>query len=390
LKPSDGRAGEGRAAEGPQRRNSIPPLPEEKTHDMPVLLAMLIFVPISIALGALHGPAPLVFATSCLAILPLAGHIGNATQELASRRGAAVGGLLNATFGNATELIIALVALRHGEVTVVKSSLIGSILGNVLLVLGISVLAGGVKYKIQLFNRDVAQSHASMLGMAVISLLVPALFVRGAGISERPSDPLVEHLSISVACVLLLLYAGSLLFSLHTHEDLFRGDETETTPPVWSERRAMLVLMAAAAVIAVESELMVGAIGPVVASLGVSKLFLGVIVIPVVGNAAEHSTAVLMALRNRMDVSLNIATSSSTQVAMFVAPVCVFASLLLGHPMTLLYSNYELTAVTAAVAIAVLISMDGKSHWLEGAQLLATYVIVALAFFFVGGHAAVP
>jgi Ca2+:H+ antiporter len=356
---------------------------------MPVLPAMLVFIPISIALAALGAPAPLVFACSCLAIVPLAGYMGAATEGLSSRRGAAVGGLLNATFGNATELIIALVALSRGEVEVVKSSLIGSIIGNVLLVLGISVLAGGIRFKIQLFNRDVAQSHASMLGMAVISLLVPALFVRGAGISELPADPLVWRLSVSVACVLLVLYAGSLLFSLHTHEDLFRTEETDPGPG-WSERRAVLVLVGASVFVAVESELLVGAIGPVVAALGVSKLFLGVIVIPVVGNAAEHAVAVMMALRNRMDVSLNITTASSTQVAMFVAPVCVFASLLLGHPMTLLYSNFELIAVTAAVAIAVLISMDGKSHWLEGAQLLATYVIVALAFFFVGGRAVFP
>ncbi len=347
------------------------------------MLAMLILVPISFVLSFVHLPAVL-FLVSCLAIIPLAGFMGTATEELAKYRGPAVGGLLNATFGNATELIIAIVALQANEVEVVKASIIGSIVGNILLVLGLSILAGGLKYKIQSFNQDLAGMHAAMLAMAVISLLVPALFVRSAGLSESPHDARVANLSLGVASVLLLLYISSLLFSLHTHESLFRSEETdEAEPAYWTQGKAMLVLLACTVVVAFESEFLVRSIEPVVKQWHVSTLFIGVIVIPIIGNAAEHSTAVLMALRNKMDISFNIAVSSGTQIAMFVAPLVIFVGLLIGHPATILFSNQELIAVTASVTIGALIALDGKCHWLEGAQLLAAYVIVALAFYFV-------
>jgi len=350
------------------------------------MFVMLVFVPISILLHFLHVAESWLFLTSALAIVPLAGFMGTATEELAKYRGPGVGGLLNATFGNATELIIAVVAVRNGQVAIVKASLIGSIIGNVLLVLGLSVLLGGLKNKIQVFNKDVAQSHAAMLGVAVISLLVPALFVRDTAMLETASNLRVENLSLGVAGVLMVLYFGSLFFSLRTHESLFRGgEEALQEKPEWKQRTAVLVLVGATLLVAMESEFLVRSIDPVVQQLHLPKLFLGVILLPIIGNAAEHSTAVWMAIKNKMDISLNIAISSSTQIAMFVAPLMIFISPMMGHPVTVLFSNFELVSVSAAVGIAVLISMDGKSHWLEGAQLLATYIIVGLAFYYIAG-----
>ena len=347
------------------------------------MLIMLIFVPISIILHFMHVEGSWLFIASALAIIPLAGFMGTATEELAKYRGPGVGGLLNATFGNATELIIAIVAVSRGEVDIVKASLIGSIIGNILLVLGLSVLLGGLKNKMQTFNKDVAQSHATMLGVAVISLLVPAMFVRETMMSESAQNLRVEYVSLGVAGVLIVLYIGSLLFSLWTHESLFRGDGGHEEKPEWKQGKAILVLLTATVFVAIESELLVSGIEPVVHQLHIPKLFLGVILLPIIGNAAEHSSAVMMAMKNKMDISLNIAISSSTQIAMFVAPLVIFISPMLGHPVTVLFSNFELVGVSAAAVIAVLISMDGKSHWLEGAQLLATYIIVALAFYFI-------
>ena len=348
----------------------------------------LLFVPLSIVLSIMRVPPAWLFVMSALAIVPLAGLMSTATEELARYRGQAIGGLLNATFGNATELIICIVALQRNELEIVKSSLIGSILGNVLLVMGLSMLLGGLKHKVQKFNQDVAQAHATMLALAAISLLVPALFVRSVpGAVESAHDPNVLYLSLSVAGVLIAVYLGGLIFSLYTHEKLFRSDEgMDEEPPVWSQSKALWVLLFATAVIAFESELLVGSIETVVHQWGISKVFVGIILVPIIGNAAEHSTAVIMAMRNKMDISLNIAISSSTQIALFVAPVCVFISLAMGHPLTFIFNNFELISVAAAIAIAVLISMDGKSHWLEGVQLLATYIILALAFYFIAGR----
>ncbi len=348
------------------------------------LKVMLLFVPISLVAHFLGAAPAIMFVLSCMAIIPLAGLMGTATEEVAKYRGPAVGGLLNATFGNATEMIIAIILLHDGLVDVVKASLIGSIVGNILLVLGLSVFLGGIKYKVQAFNKDMAGMHASMMAMSVIGLLVPAAFVRNMpGLSESSLNPRVLHLSLAVAGVLFALYFGSLLFSLYTHESLFRVEEEEHEPPEWKQATALWVLLISTIIVAFESELLVKTIEPVVKQWNVSPLFIGIIVLPIVGNAAEHSAAVMMALRNKMDISLNIAVSSSTQIAMFVAPVVIFISFFFGHPITVLFSNLELISVAVAAAIAVLIALDGKSHWLEGAQLLATYIIIAAAFFFV-------
>jgi Ca2+:H+ antiporter len=346
-------------------------------------LVMLAFIPVSILLRILNVPAVWVFTTACLAIVPLAGIMGAATEELAKYRGQAIGGLMNATFGNATELIIAIVAVLNGEVDVVRASLIGSIVGNLLLVLGLSALLGGLKFKEQTFSRDAAGTYSSMMTIAVISLLVPAIFVRSVP-HLHEADVRVQNLSLCVAGVLIALYVGGLVFSLCTHQSSFVPHETvENEPPTMSQSRAIWILLASTVAIAVESELLVHSIEPVVQALHMSKLFLGIILIPIIGNAAEHSTAVVTAMKNKMDISVNIAVSSATQIAMFVAPAIIFISALTTSHVTILFSNVELITVVVAVVITGQVTRDGKTNWLEGAQLLAAYVIIALAFFFI-------
>lgn len=353
---------------------------------------LLLFIPISIALNFTafgHQYPLLVFSASALAIIPLAGLMGMATEELSKHLGSTWGGLLNATFGNATELIIGLFALSQGLIDLVQASIVGSIIGNILLVLGASILAGGLKYKMQTFNQDLAESQAINLLLAALSLALPAIFVENY---HRPKLALhhtghytnVEFLSLCVAGILLIVYVASLLFSLRTHEALFRdaASEAEETPPLWTRHKAMGVLALATALVAVESEFLVHSVEGAAHSLNVNNVFIGVIIVAIIGNAAEHSTAVWMAMKNKMDITISIAVGSSTQIAMFVAPVLVFASLFLGHPMTFIFTVPELTAIGFSVIIAAFIAGDGKCHWLEGAQLLAAYAIIALAFFF--------
>jgi Ca2+:H+ antiporter len=347
---------------------------------------MLAFVPISVLLAIFHAPPVWIFLCSCLAIVPLAGLMGHATEELAKYRGQAIGGLMNATFGNATELIIAIVAVMNGEVDVVRASLIGSIVGNLLLVLGLSALLGGLKFKEQQFSKDAAGTHSSMMTIAVISLLVPAIFVRSVP-HIHEGDVRVESLSLWVGAVLIALYIFGLVFALRTHQSAFVPREEEAhEPPTMKQSQAILMLLASTIVIAVESELLVHSIGPVVQVLHMSKLFLGIILIPIIGNAAEHSTAVTTAIKNKMDISLNIAVSSATQIAMFVAPIIIFVSAVTTSHVTILFSNVELITVVVAVVITGQVTRDGKTNWLEGAQLLAAYIIIALAFFYIPAH----
>lgn len=349
------------------------------------MFAMLAFVPISIALALLHVNPLLIFVTSALAIVPLAGLMGTATEELAKHLGSALGGLLNATFGNATELIITLIAVHANELEVVRASIIGSVIGNILLVLGLSVFVGGIRYKEQVFSKDVAGVHTVMLILAVIAICTPSMFVHTLPAALRTADnPKVESLSLWVSGLMIVMYLGSLLFSLRTHQDMFRGgEEEEWEPPSWSRARAYGVLAVSTALVAWESELLVGSIGPTVKASGLSALFVGIIVVPIIGNAAEHATAVVMAWKNKMDVTLNICVSSSAQIALFVAPLVVFISVPFGHPMPFVFNEFELIAVSFSVLIAAFIARDGKSNWLEGAELLAVYLILALAFYFI-------
>lgn len=346
---------------------------------------LLLFVPVSIAAELTHAPPVIVFTTACLAIVPLAGLMGKATEELASHMGPGIGGLLNATFGNAAELIITLFAVRQGLLEMVKASITGSIIGNILLVLGAAVIAGGMRFRTQTFNARAAGTHATMLVMAVIGLMVPALFVYATpGIGTGPENPAVERLSLAVAAILITAYLAGLWFSLKTHKDLVGTvDESGPGQAEWSVRKALSVLLVATLFTALESEFLVGSVEGVVQTLGVTELFIGVIIVPIIGNAAEHGTAVMMALRDKMDLALGIAVGSSTQIALFVAPILVFVSILMGHPMTFIFNSFELVAIGFAVLIANFISQDGETQWLEGVHLLAAYLIIALAFYFI-------
>jgi Ca2+:H+ antiporter len=346
---------------------------------------LLLFVPIAIGLEIFApGRHLLVFAASALAILPLAAWMGRATEQLAERMGEGVGGLLNATFGNAAELIIALAALRAGLHDVVKASIAGSIVGNILLVLGAAMLAGGLRRPEQHFNPAGARSQATMLTLAAIALVLPAAFQ--AAPDTRASEGLVT-LSVSISLVLLVVYLLYLVFSLVTHSALFTGsyvpEHGEAHAP-WSVRRAALVLAGATAAIAWVSEIMVGAIEPTAHELGLSNVFVGVFVVAILGNAAEHSTAIGAALKDRMDLSLSIAIGSSVQVALFVAPLLVLASLFLGPvAMDLAFPVGLVLIVLLSVLITGQVAGDGRSDWLKGMQLLAVYAVLGLTYFFV-------
>ena len=343
---------------------------------------MLIFVPVAIALEfAMPESHTLIFVMACLAIIPLAGWLGHATEELARHTGEGVGGLLNATFGNAAELIIALMALRKGLYPVVKASLTGSIIGNVLLVFGAAVLAGGFKHKRQRFNVTGARAQATLLTLAAIALVMPAGFHAVAG---PPDVNRENHLSLAIAVVLLAAYGSHLVFSLVTHKQLFAGEgPVVESAGGWGLKRSALILAGSTALIAWVSEILVGSVEAAAESLGMTRVFLGVIVVAVVGNAAEHSTAVMMALKNKMEIALGIAIGSSLQIALFVAPLLVVASYWIGpRPMDLVFTPAEVLAVFVAVLITGQIASDGESNWLEGAQLLAVYLILAMVFFY--------
>jgi Ca2+:H+ antiporter len=345
----------------------------------PSLDWLLVLVPAAIVLRLVHAPDLAIFLTSAAAILPLAGLIGRSTEQLALHTGPRVGGLVNATFGNVTELIIAVFLILDDRIEMVKASLTGSILGNLLLVLGLSLLVGGLKHERQSFNARSASVHATSLALAVTGLLMPALFAlgtEGASFAER------EVVSGVVAGVLILLYVCALVFTLVTHEHLFRTPE-EGEEPTWSRRRSIVVLLVATGFVALMSESLVGSLEPALETLGLSELFVGLILIPVIGNAAEHSSAVMFALKDKVDVTLEIAIGSSTQIALFVAPVLVFISLFVGHPMDFVFSTFEVAAVGLSALLMTLISLDGESNWLEGAQLTGAYAIMAVSFFFV-------
>ncbi|HKP03035.1 MAG TPA: calcium/proton exchanger [Chthoniobacterales bacterium] len=348
---------------------------------------LLVLVPVAIALRfwpAIANPTAL-FICSALAIIPVAGWIGRATEALASRMGEGLGGLLNATFGNAAELIIAGIALSKGLTNVVKASITGSIIGNILLVLGLSILLGGVKHKEQRFNKTGARTVVISLSLAAIALIIPTVFHMAAAASPEGWSPVVERqLSLSIAIVLFLTYLCMLWFALGTHKHFFVGSEGELDKHVehWSSAKAAVILVIATAVVSVLSEFLVGTIESVRASFGVTEVFVGVIVVAIVGNAAEHSTAIVMAMKNKMDLSVGIAIGSSLQIALFVAPLLVFLSYFFGRPMDLEFTLPEIFAVVASVYIIFQISGDGETNWIEGVQLLSVYLIVGILFFY--------
>ena len=351
----------------------------------PSLDWLLVFVPGAIVLDFV---APerhtLIFLVACVAVIPLAGWLGKATEHLAERTTEGIGGLLNATFGNAAELIIALFALRRGLTEVVKASITGSIIGNILLVLGAAFLAGGVRHREQEFNVAGARVQATMLTLASVALIMPALFhhLVGGSTAERT-------LSLEISVVLIVTYLLLLLFSLHTHKKLFTGTAAEAAQVddegkgPWSLARSHGTLVGAAAMIGWVSEVLVGSVEAAAGSLGMTEVFVGVIVVAIVGNAAEHSTAILMAWKNRMDLAVGIAVGSSVQIALFVAPMLVFVSQFLGpEPIDLVFTPAEVAAIGLAILITGQIAGDGRSNWLEGVQLLVVYAILAIVFFF--------
>lgn len=352
---------------------------------------LLLFVPVSLAAHFLHWGELAVFITAGLAILPLAAWMGSATEEIAVVVGPTLGGLLNATFGNATELIIALIALNAGLVDVVKASITGSIISNLLLVMGFSMLLGGLRYKEQEFPPFVARVNASLMNLAVIAILIPtAVDFTSSGIAEAT----LQDLSIAVAIVLILVYALTLIFSMRTHSYLYdvglaENEQAELAAANLASGDAKVnlwlwvgVLLGATLLVAFESELLVGSLEVATSQLGLTALFTGVIVVPIIGNAAEHATAVTVAMKNKMDLSVSVAVGSSLQIALFVAPVLVLAGWVLGKPMDLDFNAFELVAVAVSVLIANSISSDGRSNWLEGTMLLAAYVVLGFAFYF--------
>jgi Ca2+:H+ antiporter len=341
---------------------------------------LLIFFPVSIVLELLHFNGTAIFITSCLSIIPLAGIMGEATENLAAKLGPRVGGILNATFGNATELIIAVFALRAGQFDVVKASIAGSIIGNILLVLGASMFIGGIKHKVQSFSKKAVGNSSSLLLFAIIGFAIPAVFLGNVKENELLN---FEGLSILIAVVMIIIYICGIIFSFYTHKDILGIDHSEDVEPKWNTKTSIAVLFASTIGIAISSEFLVGSIEEVTKVMGWNEMFIGIIVLAVIGNAAEHSTAIMMALKNKMDVAIEIAVGSSLQIALFVAPLLVFISLIIGRPMSLIFNVYELTAIIASVFIANIVSHDGESNWLEGLQLIGVYIIIAFGFFFI-------
>ena len=360
-----------------------------------ILNLLLVFVPVAMLMEwVFHSPPLWIFVVSCLAIIPLAGLMGHATEEISERVGEGLGGLLNATFGNAAELIIAVMALRAGLYDLVKASITGSIIGNVLLVFGLSALVGGARFETQRFNRTAAGLGSTLLVLSAVGLVVPAVFHYLVGATA----PLAErNLSLEISIVLMATYVASLFFTLRTHKHLYMGDAAEApdqphgahvvpgeSAAHGSVRKAVGMLVLATIGVAVMAEFLVAAASETAERLGWSEVFVGVIVVAIIGNAAEHSTAIIMAAKNKMDAAINIAVGSSIQVALFVAPLLVFLSYAIGGrgPMDLIFTPLEVLAVGVCVGIMAFCANDGESHWMEGVQLLAVYVILGIAFFF--------
>ncbi len=342
------------------------------------LNALLVFGIVAVILRVAGGGDVAIFVTSALAIIPLAGLIGSATEDIAVKTGPQIGGLLNATLGNAAELIITVLALREGLIELVRASIIGSVLGNLLLVLGLAILLGGLKNGLQTFDRRRATMNATLLVMSFMALAIPSLFDSTFVTNQKFESELL--LSEGIALILILLYAANVVYSLVVHQDAAESD-AHPHEPRWSFGVAVGLLAAATLGIVVMSEFLVGSVEPVVQKLGWSELFVGVIIVPIIGNVAEHLVAVQMALKNRMELSISIATGSSLQIALFVAPVLVFISLLFDNKLVLAFSLPEIIALAAASYVSALVSEDGESNWFEGLMLLAVYLIIGLAFF---------
>ncbi|MFL5350860.1 MAG: calcium/proton exchanger [Hyalangium sp.] len=351
------------------------------TVDRVSLGLLVISFPLAVA-SHFFFPGTWTFILCAVALIPLARLMGEATEVIAHKLGSGLGGLMNASFGNAAELIVALAALRSGQVEVVKASVTGAILGNLLLVLGASILAGGLKYARQKFNTTAALSGAAMMFLALTAMSIPDLF---HAFRRHEADPVIFPMSVAISVILLIVYALSLLFALKTHSHLYEGEEqgTEEELPPWTPRGASVILLGATLGVVVVAEFLVHAIEAAIATFGFTHTFIGVIIIAIVGNAAEHSTAIMMSLKNKMDLAFNIAFESSKQIALFVAPVLVLVSIPMGQHMTLEFSHMEVLGIGLSVGAVTLIALDGESNWLEGVMLLGVYAILGVTFFFI-------
>jgi len=343
---------------------------------------LLLVAPVSWELAATAGESPWLFITAAISLIPLAGLIGLGTEQLAERSGPALGGLLNATFGNAAELIIAVVALGNGHVALVKASITGSIVGNLLLVLGLSFFVGGLGRREQTFNRTGATNTAAMLFLAVVALVMPAVFDLALYGTLEAHPAAIDRLSVGSALVLIAAYAGSLIYAFTAQRDLFR-QECERPHDLLPAGAAVGLLVIGTVLTTVQAEILVHAMEPALARFGFTELFVGVIVIALIGNAAEHYSAVIAARRDQMTLAVEISVGSSAQIALLVAPALVLYSFAIGHPMTLLFNAFEIAAIALSVLATVIVVVDGESNWVEGMQLLAVYLILALAFYFV-------
>lgn len=341
----------------------------------------LLLIPITFIAHYLGASALAIFLLSAAAIIPLAKYIGDATEDLAVRTNPAIGGLLNATFGNATELIVSIFAIQAGLVEVAKASITGAILGNLLLVLGTAMFVGGRTRERQAFNATAAKTACSMLVLATTALVVPAVFLITSGESHYDD---VGLLSIFVSILMMMAYAANLYFSLHTHKHLYKEElaDEKGIVPKWSIKKSVGILFISTVLVAILSEMLVGEVREVVASFGWTELFIGVIIVAIVGNVAEHLSAITAALKNKMDLSIQIAVGSATQVVMFVAPALVLISLFFGTPMNLVFNTFELVTIIFAVFVTNAVVEDGESTWFEGFQLIIAYIIMAVAFFF--------
>ena len=343
-----------------------------------ILTFLLIFIPVTVAAEIMHASPLIMFVLSALAIIPLAKFIGEATEELTVYTGPALGGFLNATFGNATELIIGIFALQAGLIEVVKASITGSILGNLLLVLGSAIFFGGLKREKQTFNATAAKASASTLLLAVVALVIPAVFLQTSNI---PTFAVVEKLSIVVSIIMIVVYLASLFFSLYTHKHLYT-EEVGKYEAKWSISKSIFILLLSTVAVAFMSETLVGSIEPLVASFGWTELFIGVVFVAIIGNAAEHFSAITVAIKGKMDLALQISIGSATQIVMLVAPILVLISLFFQSQMNLVFNTFELVSIIFSVFVVNSIIEDGESNWFEGLQLLLAYFIMAVAFYF--------
>jgi Ca2+:H+ antiporter len=372
-----------------------------------IVYILLIFTPLAIALEFVHADHIIIFAITAIALIPLAKLIGDSTEHLSVHYGATLGSLLNVTFGNAAEIIIAIVAINAGLIDLVKASITGAILGNILLIFGLSILAGGFKFKEQFFNRENVGLQASMLFLAIIGLAVPTILVNTVGNAVDPSlEVSIQILSDALAFLLLAVYAAGIIFTFFTHKDLFRqpysGKEVqekseelngeagvreqqkhEESYILWTKKKSFLFLGMSMVGVIVISEILVGSVEATTQEFGFGELFVGAIIIGIVGNAAEHSSAILLARKGKIDLSIGIAAGSGTQIAVFVVPILIIAGITLNQPFTLVFTLFELATIFLAAIILNLIAHDGKSNWFEGVMLTAVYIIIAIGFFFI-------